>query len=62
MGVILNLAVWFGMQVLFPAAGGVDYFSAAIGLAAFVAIRRFNIDITAVVAGAALTGLISYLL
>jgi chromate transporter len=60
-GVILNLAVWFGMQILFPAAGGVDYFSAAIGLAAFVAIQRFNIDIIAVVAGAALTGLISHL-
>lgn len=62
MGVILNLAVWFGMQVLFAATGGVDYFSAAIGLAAFAAIQRFNLDIIAVVAGAALSGLISHIL
>lgn len=60
-GVVLNLAVWFGMQILFPSAGGVDLFSAAVGIAAFIAIQKFKIDIMAVVAGAALVGLLYYL-
>jgi len=60
-GVVLNLAVWFGLQILFPASGGFDYFSAAVGLAAFVAIQRFRTDIIAVVAGAALAGLLYHL-
>ncbi|HWR93137.1 MAG TPA: chromate efflux transporter [Desulfobacterales bacterium] len=60
-GVVLNLAVWFGLQILFPASGGFNYFSAAVGLAAFVAIQRFRTDIIAVVAGAALAGLLYHL-
>lgn len=60
-GVVLNLAVWFGMQILFPSAGGVDLFSAAVGIAAFIAIQKFKIDIMAVVAGAALVGLLYHL-
>ncbi len=39
-GVVLNLAVWFGLHVLFPAGVGFDGFAAAIGLAAFVALQR----------------------
>jgi chromate transporter len=57
-GVILNLAVWFGMQVLLPAAGGIDYFSAVIGISAFIAMQRFKTDIIVVVAGAAMAGLL----
>jgi chromate transporter len=60
-GVILNLAVWFGMQVLFPGSGGVDYFSAAVGITAFISIQKFKIDIIAVVAGAALVGFLYHL-
>jgi chromate transporter len=61
-GVILNLAVWFGLQVLFPASGGIDYFSAAIGIAAFICIQKFKVDIIFVVAGAAGLGLLYYFL
>jgi chromate transporter len=60
-GVVLNLAVWFGMQILFPSSGGVDWFSAAVGIAAFIAIQKFKIDIMAVVAGAAVAGLLYHL-
>jgi chromate transporter len=60
-GVVLNLAVWFGMQILFPSSGGVDLFSAAVGVAAFIAIQKFKIDIMAVVAGAAVVGLFYHL-
>jgi len=56
-GVVLNLAVWFGLQVLFAASGGFDYFSAAVGIAAFIAIQWLKIDIILVVAGAAGVGL-----
>lgn len=61
-GVILNLAVWFGMQVLFPEAGGIDAFSLVLGLAAFAAIQFAKADIMLVVAGAALTGLAWHLI
>jgi chromate transporter len=60
-GVILNLAVWFGLQVLFPPSEGLDYFSATISIAAFIAIQKFKVDIIFVVAGAASIGLLSYL-
>jgi chromate transporter len=60
-GVILNLAVWFGLQVLFPPSEGLDYFSAAIGIVAFIAIQKFKVDIIFVVAGAAGIGLLNYL-
>jgi len=36
-GVVLNLAVWFGMNVLFPEGAGFNIFGAAVGLASFVA-------------------------
>jgi chromate transporter len=55
-GVILNLAVWFGMQVLLPPEGGIDFFSAVVSIAAFVAMQRFKTDIIVVVAGAAMAG------
>jgi hypothetical protein len=49
------------MQILFPSSGGVDWFSAAVGIAAFIAIQKFKIDIMAVVAGAAVAGLLYHL-
>ena len=56
-GVVLNLAVWFGMQILFPFSWGVDLFSAAVGIAAFIAIQKLKIDLkAAVVARAAVAG------
>ena len=54
-GVVLNLAVWFGMHVIQPADGHVDAFAIAVGVAAFVAMQRFKVDLVSVVfAGAAL--------
>ena len=43
-GVILNLALVFGAAVIWPHgfAGGVDWFAAALGAAAFVALYRFK--------------------
>jgi chromate transporter len=57
-GVILNLAVWFGMQVLFPAAGGVDYFAVIVSAAAFVGMLKWKWEIIPVVLGAGALGFI----
>jgi chromate transporter len=34
-GVIVNLAIFFGQKVLFPETGGFDYFAAALALVSF---------------------------
>ncbi len=57
-GVILNLALWFGLHVLWPDSGGFDVFSAAVGVAAFIALHRFKANLAWVIAGAGLTGMI----
>jgi chromate transporter len=59
-GVVLNLAVWFGHQVLFPSDGHFNGVAAGIGVAAFVAMQVFKIDILVVILGAALAGLGGY--
>jgi chromate transporter len=58
-GVIVNLAVFFGYHVLWPQgfAGPFEWISAAIGAAAFVALFRYKIGIMPVVGAAALAGL-----
>jgi chromate transporter len=54
----LNLAVWFGLQVLVPADGGFNGFAAVIGLAAFVAIQWFKVGIMTVIFAAGAIGFI----
>lgn len=56
-GVVLNLAVWFGMHVFVPTGGTVDWFAVAVCAVAFVGMLRYNIDIIPVIVGAALLGL-----
>lgn len=55
-GVVLNLAVWFGRNVIQPAPGVVDWFALALGLAAFAALVRFKVDVIPVILGAGLLG------
>lgn len=57
-GVILNLAVWFGLHVLFPPGGGVDWWGAGICLLAVVALVRFRVDVLWIVGGGCLAGLL----
>jgi chromate transporter len=59
-GVVLNLAVWFGLQVLFPAGGGFNWFAAFIGLAAFAAIQWFNLGMITVIAASGVLGFVWY--
>jgi chromate transporter len=57
-GVVLNLAVWFGLHVVFPSPNTVDWFSVALALAAFVGMTKWKWEIIPVVLGGAILGLI----
>ncbi len=63
-GVILNLALFFGYHVLWPQGlqGPFDAASAAIALGAAVALLRFKRGVIEVIAGCAVVGLAVYLL
>jgi chromate transporter len=56
-GVMLNLAVWFGLQVFQQPKGGVDVFAVALAAAAFVAMQFLRVGIVPVVLGSAAIGL-----
>ncbi|HLP76460.1 MAG TPA: chromate transporter, partial [Candidatus Paceibacterota bacterium] len=59
-GVILNLAVWFGGHVLFPdfGSGRIDFFALVLSLTAFVGLWRWNWGVVQVVVGAGILGVI----
>jgi chromate transporter len=76
-GVILNLALWFSLNVLFEVLGErfigplrlyipdlatIDWVSASIAFAAFIALFRFRLSIFITLAGSAALGLVYYLL
>ena len=54
-GVILNLAVFFGLQVLFP-AGSPDGFAIALGVLAYLALWRLKWPVYVLVPLGALAG------
>ena len=58
-GVILNLAVWFGWHVIAPTETwvGVDWFVLATGAAAFMALHRFKVNLIVVIAASGAAGL-----
>ena len=56
-GVILNLAVWFGLHVIFPTTGHVDWFAFTVCAIAFVGMLRWQWNIVPVVLGSGLLGL-----
>ena len=59
-GVILNLAVWFGWHVIVPSGtwAGVDWFALAVGAAAFTALHRFKVNLIAVITVSGALGLV----
>jgi chromate transporter len=63
-GVVLNLAVFFAYHVLWPdaLAGRFEWFSALLGLAAFVALFRFKVGVIPVIGASAAIGLVASLL
>jgi chromate transporter len=63
-GVILNLALVFGVAVIWPQglAGGLDWFAATMSIVAFAALYRFKADVLWVVLVGGLIGLVRTLL
>lgn len=60
-GVVLNLAVWFGLHVFFPAGvrgGQVDGFAIGLAAAAFLAMQRFKVPVIPIVLASGFLGLV----
>jgi chromate transporter len=57
-GVVLNLAVWFGLQVLFSETKGFNGFGAAVGLVSFLALQWGKVGMIPVILTAGGLGLI----
>jgi chromate transporter len=57
-GVILNLAVWFGLHVIFPPGRAVDWFALAICTIAFIGMLKWRWDVIPIVIGSGLAGLL----
>ena len=57
-GVVLNLAVWFGLHTLFPAPGRVDWFVVVVSVVAFIGLIKWKWGVVPLVLGAGLVGLI----
>ena len=60
-GVVLNLAVWFGLSVLKPTGAPVNWAGVALAVVAFLGMQRWKWDIIPVVVGAAALGLLRHL-
>lgn len=56
-GVVLNLAVWFGLHVFVPRAGAIDGFAIAVSVVAFGAMQFFRVGIIPIVAASGALGL-----
>jgi chromate transporter len=56
-GVVLNLAVWFGIHVLFPGSKTIDGFALAVGAVAFIGMLKWKWDVILVVIGSGIIGL-----
>ena len=57
-GVILNLAVWFGLHALFPAGRTIDWFALILSVIAFIGMLKWKWNVVPVVLGSGLAGLI----
>jgi chromate transporter len=61
-GVIANLAVFFGLRVLFPDNGSLDVFAAAVAVACFLVLLRFAVPTYWLVPVGAVAGMVWVLL
>ena len=57
-GVVLNLAVWFGLHALWPGDGRLDWFALALSSIAFIGMMKWKWDVIPVVLGSGLLGLV----
>src|SRR5438874_989332 len=57
-GVVMNLAVWFALNALFPGHGTIDWFAVVVSLIAFVGMLRWKWDVVPVVLVSGVLGLL----
>lgn len=57
-GVLLNLAVWFGIHVMWSGNGAFDWFALGVSGIAFVGLLKWQWDVIPVVIGAGILGLL----
>ncbi len=57
-GVVLNLAVWFGMYVIFPQTGKINWFAIVVGILSFIAMQWLKIGMISVIAVSGITGVV----
>ena len=57
-GVVLNLAVWFALGVLFPKGGSADWFAVALSAGAFAGLQWRKWDVIPVILGCSALGII----
>ncbi|MCI0611518.1 chromate efflux transporter [bacterium] len=57
-GVVLNLALWFGLHTMIPAKASIDWFLLSLSIACFVVMHRWKVEIVPVVLISAILGLI----
>jgi chromate transporter len=60
-GVILNLAIWLGLHVLFPAASPPNWFGIVTCVMAFAALVRWKVDVLWVIGAGCVLGMLHYL-
>jgi chromate transporter len=61
-GVILNLAVWFGLHALFPPGRVIDSFALIVSVIAFIGMLKWKWSVVPVVLGSGLAGLLYQLI
>ncbi len=57
-GVVMNLAVWFGIHVLRPSNGSFDWFALGLSAIAFIGMMKWKWGVIPVVLGSGLLGLL----
>ena len=57
-GVVLNLAIWFGLHILFPETGPFNWFGLALGILSFAALQWGKVGMIPVILAAGGLGLI----
>jgi len=57
-GVVLNLAVWFGLYVMFPQAGRINWFAIVLGILSFIAMQWLKIGMIPVIAISGAAGVV----
>jgi chromate transporter len=57
-GVVLNLAVWFGIYVIFPQTGGINWFAIILGIISFTAMQWLKIGMIPVIAVSGIAGVV----